>query len=99
MGVELPVVLRTRWEKADALGLFDLLEEGDVALGDVGQQPDIQDAQRRAGQQRPADEAQVEAEQIALLATDGMLVKRPLLIGDAFVLAGFRPADWEAALQ
>ena len=34
-----------------------------------------------------------------LLATDGMLVKRPLLIGDAFVLAGFRPADWEAALQ
>ena len=40
-----------------------------------------------------------EAEQIALLATDGMLVKRPLLIGDAFVLAGFRPADWEAALQ
>ena len=33
------------------------------------------------------------------LATDGMLVKRPLLIGDAFVLAGFRPADWEAALQ
>ena len=43
--------------------------------------------------------AMSEAEQIALLATDGMLVKRPLLIGDAFVLAGFRPADWEAALQ
>ena len=40
-----------------------------------------------------------EADQLALLATDGMLVKRPLLIGDAFVLAGFRPADWEAALQ
>lgn len=43
--------------------------------------------------------AMSEAEQIALLATDGMLVKRPLLIGDAFVLAGFRPADWKAALQ
>ena len=40
-----------------------------------------------------------EEDQIALLATDGMLVKRPLLIGDTFVLAGFRPADWEAALQ
>ena len=40
-----------------------------------------------------------DAEQYALLASDGMLVKRPLLIGDAFVLAGFRPADWEAALQ
>ena len=31
-----------------------------------------------------------EAEQLALLATDGMLVKRPLLVGDSFVLTGFR---------
>ena len=30
-----------------------------------------------------------EEEQIALLATDGMLVKRPLVIGDSFVLTGF----------
>ena len=37
-------------------------------------------------------------EQIALLATDGMLVKRPLLIGEDFVLPGFKPADWEKAL-
>ena len=29
------------------------------------------------------------------LATDGMLVKRPLVIGDNFVLTGFREADWE----
>ncbi len=35
-----------------------------------------------------------ETEQIALLATDGMLVKRPLLIGDDFVLTGFREKDW-----
>ena len=34
-------------------------------------------------------------EQFALLATDGMLVKRPLVIGDGFVLAGFKPAEWE----
>lgn len=40
-----------------------------------------------------------EEEQIALLATDGMLVKRPLLIGEEFVLTGFRPREWEAALQ
>ena len=39
-----------------------------------------------------------EAEQLALLATDGMLVKRPLLVGDSFVLTGFRAAEWEAAL-
>ena len=40
-----------------------------------------------------------EAEQLALLAMDGMLVKRPLLVGDSFVLTGFRAAEWEAALR
>ena len=30
---------------------------------------------------------------------DGMLVKRPILIGKDFVLAGFRPAEWETAFQ
>ena len=40
-----------------------------------------------------------EAEQLALLATDGMLVKRPLLVGDSFVLTGFRAAEWEEALR
>ena len=43
--------------------------------------------------------AMSEAEQLALLATDGMLVKRPLLVGDSFVLTGFRAAEWEAALR
>lgn len=42
--------------------------------------------------------AMSEEEQIALLATDGMLVKRPLLIGEEFILTGFRPGEWEAAL-
>ena len=35
-------------------------------------------------------------EMIALLASDGMLVKRPLLVGDDFVLVGFKEAEWEA---
>jgi len=35
---------------------------------------------------------------LQLLATDGMLVKRPLLIGDNFVLAGFREEEWTRAL-
>jgi len=35
-----------------------------------------------------------EEEMIALLATDGMLVKRPLLVGDDFVLVGFKEAEW-----
>ena len=40
-----------------------------------------------------------EEEQLALLATDGMLVKRPILVGDGFVLTGFRPAEWEEAFS
>ena len=39
-----------------------------------------------------------EEEQLELLATDGMLVKRPILVGDGFVLVGFRPAEWERVL-
>lgn len=42
--------------------------------------------------------AMSEEEQLALLATDGMLVKRPLLVEDDFVLVGFKPAEWEEAL-
>lgn len=42
--------------------------------------------------------AMTEDEQYVLLATDGMLVKRPLLVGEDFVLPGFKPADWEKAL-
>lgn len=40
-----------------------------------------------------------EEEQIALLATDGMLVKRPLLIGEGFVIPGFKEAAWREALN
>ena len=40
-----------------------------------------------------------EDEQIALLATDGMLVKRPLLVGDDFVLTGFRQQEWDEKLK
>ena len=35
-----------------------------------------------------------EPEMLQLLATDGMLVKRPLLIGDGFVLVGFKENEW-----
>lgn len=39
-----------------------------------------------------------EEEQYKLLASDGMLVKRPILIGDDFVLTGFKENNWKAAL-
>jgi len=39
-----------------------------------------------------------EDEQYSLLASDGMIVKRPILIGDGFVLVGFKETDWKVAL-
>ena len=39
-----------------------------------------------------------DAEMAALLATDGMLVKRPLLVGEDFVLVGFREKEWAGKL-
>jgi arsenate reductase len=38
-------------------------------------------------------------EMLALLATDGMLVKRPLAIGDDFVLVGFKETEWTEKLK
>lgn len=40
-----------------------------------------------------------EDEQLKLLATDGMLVKRPLVIGEDFVLTGFREKEWEERMK
>lgn len=40
-----------------------------------------------------------EDEQTELLSSDGMLVKRPLLVGDDFVLAGFKQDEWEKVLR
>ena len=40
-----------------------------------------------------------EDEQLALLATDGMLVKRPLLVTEEKAIPGFREAEWQEALQ
>ena len=39
-----------------------------------------------------------EEEMLKLLATDGMLVKRPILIGDDFVLVGFKESEWKEKL-
>ncbi len=39
-----------------------------------------------------------EEEQLKLLASDGMLVKRPLVIGEDFVLVGFKESEWSEKL-
>ena len=43
--------------------------------------------------------AMTDEEMLSLLATDGMLVKRPLAIGDDFVLVGFKDAEWVEKLK
>ena len=40
-----------------------------------------------------------ETEQYKLLAASGMLVKRPLIVGKNFILAGFREAEWKEILK
>ena len=42
--------------------------------------------------------AMTEEEQLRLLATDGMLIKRPLVISDGTILTGFRETEWEEKL-
>lgn len=44
-------------------------------------------------------ESMSEDEQLSLLATDGMLVKRPLIIADNVILTGFRQKEWEEKLK
>ena len=38
-------------------------------------------------------------EKLQLLATDGMLVKRPIAVGDGFVLVGFKEKEWDAVFK
>ena len=40
-----------------------------------------------------------EEEQLKLLATDGMLVKRPFVVGDDYVLTGFKEAGWKERMK
>ena len=40
-----------------------------------------------------------EEEQLRLLATDGMLVKRPLVVAEDFVITGFKEAEWTEKLK
>ena len=51
-----------------------------------------------SGMKARLDAGMTDQECYGLLATDGMLVKRPLLVGDDFAIPGFREAAWAEAL-
>ena len=53
---------------------------------------------RALGVKAQLDAGMPDAAAFDLLATDGMLVKRPLLIGEDFVAVGFQPEQWSALL-
>lgn len=53
---------------------------------------------RELGVKARFDAGMTDDEAFELLATDGMLVKRPLVVGEDFVLAGFKEAEWAERL-
>lgn len=53
---------------------------------------------RELGIKAKLDAGMSDEECFDLLATDGMLVKRPLVVSEGFVLVGFKEPEWEAAL-
>ena len=53
---------------------------------------------RELGVKAMLDAGMTDEEAFALLATDGMLVKRPIVVADDTVLTGFKEAAWEEAL-
>ena len=53
---------------------------------------------RELGVKKRFEEGMTDDDAFELLATNGMLVKRPLVIGDDFVLIGFKEAEWEERL-
>ena len=53
---------------------------------------------RELGVKAKLDAGMPDEEALELLATDGMLVKRPIVVGDDFVLVGFREREWEERL-
>lgn len=53
---------------------------------------------RELGIKAQLDAGMEDTDAFELLSTDGMLVKRPIVVGDGLVLVGFREAAWEEAL-
>ena len=53
---------------------------------------------RELGVKARLDAGMTDEECYELLATDGMLVKRPVVVGDGFVLVGFREKEWAERL-
>ena len=74
----------SQWYKASNLPLKAFFNTSGIPYRELGLKSKLVDME--------------ESDQLKLLATNGMLVKRPLLIGENFVLVGFKEAEWREAL-
>ena len=72
------------WHKTSALPLRKLFNTSGLLYKSMGLKDKLGDMS--------------EGEMLDLLASDGMLVKRPILLGEDFVLVGFREAEWAERL-
>ena len=68
------------WHQASGLPLRKFFNTSGMAYRELGLKDKL--------------DSMTEDEQYALLATDGMLVKRPVLVADGFVLVGFKEKEW-----
>ena len=73
------------WQKASGLPLKKLFNTSGLLYKSMGLKDKLPEMS--------------EDEMLKLLAADGMLVKRPLLVGDDFVLVGFKEIEWENRLK
>ena len=93
---EIPhTVLDVKTDHPDEETLRRLYEKSGLPLKRFFNTSGIQYREQELSKKLPA---MSETEQLRLLASDGMLVKRPLLVGEDFVLTGFREGEWEAKL-
>ncbi|WP_295075641.1 arsenate reductase family protein [Ruminococcus sp.] len=74
-----------KWHKMSGLPLKKFFNTSGLLYKSMGLKDKLQDM--------------TEEEQLKLLATDGMLVKRPILVTDGKVLVGFREKEYEEALK
>lgn len=74
-----------RWQRASGLPLTRWFNTSGQLYRALGLKDRLADMSREA--------------QLELLAGDGMLVRRPILVGEDFVLVGFRQEEWEQRLS
>ena len=86
------------WHKRSGLPLKKFFNTSGLLYKELGQKDKLSLLYKELGLKDKLS-TMSEEEQYALLATDGMLVKRPLLVSENLVLTGFREKEWTEKIQ